>query len=458
MQNPYFYEFWYETVYYLKWYDLFLVPVYILVINNIIKKYEKNKISSYPYYKYFTKGLMFKITGCLLLFIVFNFYYGYGDTFGYYRTNECLTKLFLKNPINFFKVWLGPNSVENYALFDTDTLFPPYWGDPQVFMIVRITAPLTILGFNSYLLTSLLLVCFSFSGIWKLYLLFISYFPGAYEKVSFACFFIPSVVFWGSGLLKDSITLSLIGWYCFSFNQCIIRRNSIVNYSIIFLISSYFILSIKPYIFACLIPTTAIWVAFAYYTKISNKFYRFLLIPIISIFCVMGVFWLFDALSKELQQFALDKVLTHALTVQNDLKQDYYEGTAFDIGDFEPTISGALSKFPKAITATFFRPFLWEIKSPVVFFSAVESFFILIFSLKVFYEIGFFSFFKYILKSPITAFTFSFSIIFGFSVGLTSANFGSLVRYKIPCLVFYLVTLILVKFMHSQKDNRTEVL
>jgi hypothetical protein len=34
-------------------------------------------------------------------------------------------------------------------------------------------------------------------------------------------------------------------------------------------------------------------------------------------------------------------------------------------------------------------------------------------------------------------FAFSFTIIFAFGVGLATANFGALVRYKIPMLPFF---------------------
>jgi hypothetical protein len=44
-----------------------------------------------------------------------------------------------------------------------------------------------------------------------------------------------------------------------------------------------------------------------------------------------------------------------------------------------------------------------------------------------------------------------FSIIFAFSVGFTSYNFGTLVRYKIPLMPFYYIAL----FILSDKDKTT---
>ena len=41
-------------------------------------------------------------------------------------------------------------------------------------------------------------------------------------------------------------------------------------------------------------------------------------------------------------------------------------------------------------------------------------------------------------------FSFVFAIFFAFGVGLSTSNFGALVRYKIPCIPFYLSSLWLV--------------
>ncbi|NNF02533.1 MAG: hypothetical protein HKN22_07590 [Bacteroidia bacterium] len=43
-----------------------------------------------------------------------------------------------------------------------------------------------------------------------------------------------------------------------------------------------------------------------------------------------------------------------------------------------------------------------------------------------------------------------FSLFFAFSVGLSTSNFGSLVRYKIPLLPFFVAALFITAEMHRQ--------
>jgi len=44
-----------------------------------------------------------------------------------------------------------------------------------------------------------------------------------------------------------------------------------------------------------------------------------------------------------------------------------------------------------------------------------------------------------------------FTLIFAFAVGISTSNFGSLVRYKIPCLPFYTAFLIILFYPPKQE-------
>jgi len=56
--------------------------------------------------------------------------------------------------------------------------------------------------------------------------------------------------------------------------------------------------------------------------------------------------------------------------------------------------------------------------------------------------------FNYMLKTAfdnsLVVFSLVFSIMFAFMVGLTTANFGALVRYKIPLIPFFLSALFII--------------
>ena len=49
-----------------------------------------------------------------------------------------------------------------------------------------------------------------------------------------------------------------------------------------------------------------------------------------------------------------------------------------------------------------------------------------------------------ILTDPLIMYCFLFSFVFAIFVGASTLNFGTLVRYKIPCLPFFTISLFLI--------------
>ena len=66
-------------------------------------------------------------------------------------------------------------------------------------------------------------------------------------------------------------------------------------------------------------------------------------------------------------------------------------------------------------------------------------------------------FFRHIIQKPILIFSFFFSIAFAFSVGLATSNFGALVRYKIPCIPFFVASLFIVNYLENERKRKVKV-
>ena len=141
--------------------------------------------------------------------------------------------------------------------------------------------------------------------------------------------------------------------------------------------------------------------------------------------------------TEALAKFSLDNLLE-----SSNFSRDIYEGRVGAGSNFEIDTTNPLLLGLNGLFATFFRPFPWEINSFIALFSAIESFAFLLLIIFLIYKKGFITPFKGIFSMPILIFAFSFAIIFATSVGVSTTNFGSLSRYKIPCLPFYLIFII----------------
>jgi len=73
-----------------------------------------------------------------------------------------------------------------------------------------------------------------------------------------------------------------------------------------------------------------------------------------------------------------------------------------------------------------------------------------LFTLFVLIKVGIRKFIISIIKRPIVLYCFFFSIVFALFVGATTLNFGTLVRYKIPAMPFYVISLFLILFYNNK--------
>ena len=105
---------------------------------------------------------------------------------------------------------------------------------------------------------------------------------------------------------------------------------------------------------------------------------------------------------------------------------------------------------PQAINVSLFRPYLWEVRNPLMLLSAMESLALLFFTLFALYKCRF-NLFRTI-SEPTILFCVLFSVSFAFAVGVSTFNFGTLTRYKIPLLPFYFFAVILM--IYSNKDRK----
>ncbi len=276
------------------------------------------------------------------------------------------------------------------------------------------------------------------------------------KELAIAVLFIPSCVFWGSGLAKDSFTLSAVGWFTYSFYHFFIKKEFKIIFCAEIFISAFIILSIKPYIFFALLPGAILWLSNQQIQKINNATLRFLATPILILMGASGAYYALTQMEDSLGIYKIDTVLDRAVLVQQDMKAEYYGGKSFDIGNFDASTGEVISKAPVAIFSGIFRPGIWDVRNIVMLVSSLENTYLLVLTFFLLLRLKFLGFFVLIRKNPLLLFSMLFSLFFAFSVGLTVANFGSLVRLRIPELPFFVAGLFIMRHLY-EKQSGTKV-
>lgn len=434
--------------YYKPW-EIIVVPIYLVVIFFISYRISQRKQVDNPYYKYFVPGLFFKIAGGLAFTAIYTFYYNGGDCHAYYQGARILNRLAAKDLGVYFSIIGGNTSLENWSFFDEKTGYPPsylYTKGGAHFAVSRYLSPLLIPSFGSMLIATILINCMVFAGIWKFFKIICDYYPKNEKQIAFSVLFLPSLTFWAGGIMKDTFTYASTLYLTAATYQIFMSRKNVLSNIPGIILSIFLIVTLKPYIILALLPCLGLVIAINYVKEIPNRIVGVIVSPaLIMGGLALGIYAL-SFLSPQMGTYSsVEGVITKAQINQQDLmREEQYGSNNFDIGTFEPTFTGLLKKMPQAVVAGLFRPFMWEARNPVMILSGLENTFILILSLLIIFKIRITKLIRLIIKEPYFLFAFTFSIIFAFSVGISTANFGALVRYKIPMMPFFVSALFIL--------------
>jgi hypothetical protein len=438
-------------------------PAIVLVIliasiagSQVTRKYGRTD----PSWRYFLPGLWLKIGGGIFFSLIYLLYYRGGDTTSYYECSLAFVNLLLEHPLRFFEAYAGGGTIEIKSLFTAETGSPMgyMFFEDKARMVIKLCVPFLLISGKSYLLSTVLLSIVTYFGLWRLYRMFVAYFPAFYRNLALAILFMPSVIFWGSGILKDSFTLAATCYFIVATNNLITGgKRKLLSWISLF-ISGFIIVAIKPYILIILLPGTFVWYFYNKIKGIRNVYFRYIMVPFVYIIILGTSYGLLTTLGDSLGRFAPEKALQTAVVIQNDLKQEYYDGASFDIGQLEATPTSLLSKFPVAVIAGLYRPFIWESHNAVMLLSGLENLFILGLTLVVLVSLKPKVIRQLLRDQPVILYSLAFAILFAFMIGVTTSNFGALVRFKIPLIPLYMAA-IMIMYSHLRsfkvrKDSR----
>lgn len=441
--------------------DIILLPLYLIVILLFAFIYRNFAYRNKPYGKYLLSGLMVKIIGGLAMGAVYIYYYKAGDTFYYYYDSHTFNLSIQQSFGLFLKLLFLPAHTITMATYES-TKWLVYFRDPSGWTADKVYGILSVLTFHSYPVMTVLTAAITFTGAWALYRTFTDIYPNMYKQFALAILFVPSVFFWGSGILKDSITFGCLGWMTYTSYMIFFKGRKIFGNTLILVFTGYIAIQIKAYIVISFLPALLFWIFFTYRNRISNQFLRILIGPSIFALSLLSGFFVIQKLGEEYAKFSLQNVVETAESFQqwHGYLADNSSASGYSLGEFDGSLTSLISKIPSAINVTLFRPYLWEVNNIVMLAAAIESTFILGFTLYILIRNGVLRTFASIFANPTIFFCFFFSIVFAFAVGFTSYNFGALVRYKIPCIPFYLVGLIILNHITQieRKKRKAEKL
>ncbi len=421
--------------------DFIVTPIIILLVFTgayLIRPYLTDEISR----KYFFPALTVRILGALALGVIYQFYYDGGDTFNYHTFGSRIVwESFMDNPVTGLRLIFGSTNDElGIYTYSSRILF---FHDPNSYFVIRIAALFDILTFSSYSATAVLFSLISFTGMWMLFRTFYKQYPHLHLWIALATCFVPSVFFWGSGLLKDTVIIGCLGMATYFISELFIERRFSVLSMVFLIIVLYIIFRIRVFVLEAFLPAVLIWLFANNFRLIRSTVIKFMAVPFVVSLLLWSVYFIVINIGKSNVKYSVENLTKTSQITAYDI--GFYTGrragSGYNLRISDWTVPGMLKAVPAAVNVSLFRPYLWEVKNPLMLISSLESTFLILFTLYVIIK-NFRSIFS-VWGNPVILFCLTFSITFAFAVGISTFNFGTLARYKIPILPFFLLALIL---------------
>ena len=438
----------------LTLYDYLLFPLYFFIVYQIFKKLRQKYKNDRKLYLYFTWGFRIKMA-IIVVYTLLSHFVIRGDSVDlYYGEGKHFTEIIKDNPSRIDLLFTtGGKTTDNLASPEEKG----YLAMESNYMVVKVAIILCFLTFSCFSIVNLIIGFIAFLASWRLYLFFLEQYPKLHKEFAVACMGIPTVLFWSAGISKDTICVALLAFFTYSMFNLVVKKEQRLFNSLVVIIAAYMIYQIKAYIAVSYFPFFIFFIILYKIKETKTAILRIVLKFSLPLF-LLGVIIFLAYNGKELlQDFSSEKVLENISSQQKEfnLQAERIDGESafFSLGEFDGTVIGLVKMAPKAVIATFFRPFIWESHNLIMLLSSLEAIVMLLFTLHLFIKPkGFILFFSTYFTNSLVFYCISFSVLFAMFVGVSSFNFGSLVRYKIPCIPFFVCGLLVIKSKLAPKE------
>ncbi|TVR38901.1 MAG: hypothetical protein EA392_08505 [Cryomorphaceae bacterium] len=377
-------------------------------------------------------GFWLKLLAGIAFWAVYSFHYGVdhgSDAFAYFDEGQILHRVFYESPVDFFRLLFATNpsdpTLQEYiAPMDRWNRAVNYGVLNDNPTIIKFNA-LVMFFSRGFIHTHTLFMAFvSFSGLVLWYRFFIIWLTKTPRMFLFAALLLPpSLLFWGSGVMKEGLLIFGLGLLFFGMAKL---KNKNFTGIIWMLLAGPLLLFTKAYVLIAFAP------AILFLGLMISGNTRHQLVKFAGLHAALFAFVLSLGLWVE------DYNVFHMFQLK---QKDFYNVSETQHASSTVAIpplnhwTDMILNAPTAIFNTYFRPHLLEANSLTFVVSALENLFYLLLIAATIIR------FKRPRGDMATMALFCVSCLIGLGllVGLVTPVLGALVRYKIPALPFLVV-------------------
>lgn len=411
---------------------------YVIVFLWLIRLMPFFRIDGLPRI-YLAMAYVLKLLAGLAMVWIYSHYYtnhNTSDIYLYYRDTEVLFNAAHSSWGDYLRILTGIDG-QHPALHPYYAMCNLWWSPHDLFInnyrtLLRINTFVRLFSFGHMSIHVVFFSFLSFLGLTAMLKALINY---ARDKVLYlymAVFLVPSVLFWSSGILKESPIIFALGFAILAFWRITAHKRVLAN-GLLFIVMLWLILMSKVYLLFVLLIPFVLW----YWTRgagLITALKRFLLLHGFLLIIILLSSWMPGipsvaeiAAHKQAQYIELVNSLGH---VGSLVEIPVLNGQGMDM----------IVNLPGAFIYTLVRPHPFEPTSLTGLMAALENLLTLALIVLTILHLR-----KPTREQvPFLMFSLSFVLILFTLVGLVTPVLGAVVRYKVPALPFLFVCLIFI--------------
>lgn len=373
---------------------------------------------------FFWPALILKLLAGLCLGLLYRYYYNGGDTFMYFEEGAKLSALARSDLLLYIRfLWSGD---ESFSAWNNLTEL-----QPRAMFMIKAVSVVNLFSHDNYWISSLYFSFLSFLCAWSLVKTMVRL-EGSLRYIAVVSFlFFPSVVFWSSGLIKESMAIASLFFLVAIFLKVWMHQRIRRTEWVLILVNLWLLWNLKYYYLAVLLPivtaSLVVRLLFSGRYNVLPWIYRpvvwvvVFLVPLVSISLVHPNFYPDRFLHVIVSNYAEFHVISDA----DDLI--YY-------AELKATVGSVLKNAPWALFSGLYRPLPWEAGTILKFFLSLENIVLLALSAAALGNA------TKLLRSPNRLLLFSatlYVVVLCVFLALSTPNFGTLARYRVGFMPFF---------------------
>jgi hypothetical protein len=373
--------------------------------------------------KLFWGSLFVHLGGGVAVGLIYSHYYSANDTWQFFNDATKLTSIAKTDFMSYVKLMVD---------LSDDQLYPGViTGDFRSLIFVKMLSVFCLISRDSYWISSVYFSFIAFAASWFLYHKMICYVPRSERAAALAILFFPSIVFWSSGIEKETLTLASLYFLSGIFLEWVSEQKIKKWFWLPTIMASFVLWALKYYwagVFFISVFSALILLFLA--QRLPQLKTRFVSTYVI-LFIVIGA-----GVSTLHPNFYINRFLEVLVSNHNTFVSISRDNNLIHFYELKPTIVSVVINSPFALVSGIFRPLIGEGQGWLGFIASIENFLLLLLFLSKLMSLR-----KNISTRVSVLFLAvgSYCVVLCVCLALSTPNLGTLSRYRVgflPFLVF----------------------